>query len=97
MIQGSMKKTFGGDFAVPRILIFADAGTEHTSFTVTQKCHISIGIMVISDHILGDLFFDLSDFFKAWIFIFVDWMSTVKNMKITCPLKYPVLQYQINF
>ena len=26
-------------------------------------------------------------------FISADWMSTAKTAKITCPLKYPVLQY----
>ena len=41
---------------------------------------------------MNSLFFDFSDFLSR-SFIFADWRSTAKTAKITCPRKYPVLQY----
>ena len=53
-----------GDFAVSRVLIFADAGTEHSTSTLlfycrNEKTAVSISLVI----------------------------------EITCPQKYPVLQY----
>ena len=53
-----------GDFSVPRTLISADAGTEHSSLLF--YCHIfpiSIEIMGICVHILGYFLNYFSNFF----------------------------------
>ena len=144
-----------GDFAVSRILIFADAGTEHSTSTLlfycrNEKTAVSISLVIdyksnscipfrntgevlksllcvvcvlkvhatsssdtarhtvlverwinssSSDRCLilkmNSLFsiFPIFPIFLSRSFIFADWRSTAKTAKITCPRKYPVLQY----